>query len=197
MVRFNDSLSRAVVSDRTFGRVGAPWEFNLRDVLRWCELSEAALELPTAGDPDDEAVRAAVVATFPVVYWHRMRTAEDRAHAAALFEQHFGLGSFVHAQPAVVPGDDATRLGVAVLRRGDAATHDMTGCSPMLLLREQLPPMEAAAAALVRGWMAILVGPAASGKTVLSRSLALLAGAQLHEVRLSAAASTHSVGGWR
>ena len=183
MVHFNDDLSRAVVTDRSFGRVGAPWEFNLRDVLRWCELAEAALELPGAAAEDVAAVTAAVVATFPVVYLHRMRTAEDRAHTAALFAKHFGLGSFVHAPPVVVPGTDATRLGVALVRRGDGATLDTMSSQPMLLLREQLPPMEAAAAALARGWMAVLVGPAASGKTFLSRSLALLAGARLHEVR--------------
>jgi midasin len=184
MVHFNESLARAVVSDRTFGRDGAPWEFNLRDVLRWCELAEAALEPSRAGTPDDvAAVSAAVVATFPVVYLHRMRTAEDRAHTTALFAKHFGLDSFASAPPVVVPGKDATRLGVALLRRGDAATRDTMSSHPMLLLREQLPPMEAAAAALARGWMAVLVGPAASGKTVLARSLALLAGAQLHEVR--------------
>ena len=188
MVRFNGSLSHAVVSERAFGRAGAPWEFNLRDVLRWCELSEAALEWPAAAAPDDGAVKAAVVATFSVVYLHRMRTAEDRDHAVALFEAHFGHGSFVFSPPAVVPGRDATRLGVAVLRRGDAATLNTTACSPMLLLREQLPPTEAAAAALARGWMVILVGPAASGTTVLSRSLALLSGARLHEVRRSAVA---------
>jgi len=184
MVHFNDSLSRAVVSERSFGRVGAPWEFNLRDVLRWCELAEAAVELPDGGAPaDGSAVTAAVVATFPVVYFHRMRTAGDRAHTTALFSKHFGLGSFVYAPPVLVPGRDTTRLGVALLQHGDAATRGSASALPALLLRAQLPPMEAAAAALARGWMAILVGPAASGKTVLARSLALLAGARLHEVR--------------
>jgi midasin len=183
MVHFNDSLSCAVVSDRTFGRVGAPWEFNLRDVLRWCELAEAALELPGATATVDGAISAAVVATFPIVYLHRMRTAEDRAHAAALFGEHFSLGSFAHVPPVVVPGIDATRVGVALLRHGGTSTCDTTSSTPMLLLHDQLPPTEAAAAALARGWMAILVGPAASGKTVLARSLALLAGARLHEVR--------------
>ena len=182
MVHFNESLARAVVSDRTFGRDGAPWEFNLRDVLRWCELTEAAVEaLGTSAAPDDAAIRAAVVATFPVVYLRRMRTAEDRAHTAALFSKHFGLESFGDAPPVVVPGCDVTRLGVAILPHGNAASR---GSMPMLLLRQQLPGMEAAAAALARGWMAILVGPSASGKTVLARSLALLAGARLHEVRV-------------
>ena len=195
MVHFNESLSRAVVADRAFGRVGAPWDFNLRDVLRWCELAEAALELPAAAAPDDGAISAAVVATFPVVYLHRMRTADDRAHAAALFGKHFGLGSYVSVPPVVVPGHDATHLGVARLLRSDAASGNTARSTPVLLLREQLPPMEAAAAALARGWMAILVGPAASGKTMLSRSLALLAGARLHEVRSPAAARSVSRAG--
>jgi midasin len=186
MVHFNESLSHAVVSDRTFGRDGAPWEFNLRDVLRWCELTEAAAEASSTSAADD-AFYAAAAATFPVVYLRRMRTTADRDLAAALFCKHFGLDSYVDAPPVVVPGSDVTRVGVAILPRGNAASRNVV---PALLLRQQLPCMEAAAAALARGWMAILVGPSASGKTVLARSLALLAGARLHEVRALPAASS-------
>ena len=185
MVHFNESLSRAVVSDRAFGRDGAPWEFNLRDVLRWCELTEAAVEASGTSAPDEDAINAAAAATFPVVYLRRMRTAEDRARTAALFSKHFGLGSYGDAPPVVVPGVEVTRVGVAVLPHGNAPSCNV---APMLLLCQQLPCMEAAAAALARGWMAILVGPSASGKTVLARSLALLAGARLHEVRAVPAA---------
>ena len=34
MVEFNTALNREVVSQRCWGHAGAPWEFNLRDLLR-------------------------------------------------------------------------------------------------------------------------------------------------------------------
>ena len=36
LVDFNTALNREVVSQRLWGQAGAPWEFNLRDLLR-CE----------------------------------------------------------------------------------------------------------------------------------------------------------------
>ena len=38
MIEFNDRLCREVVVERRWGGCGAPWEFNLRDMFRWCEL---------------------------------------------------------------------------------------------------------------------------------------------------------------
>jgi midasin len=35
MIAFNSEL-QAAVQQRAFGATGGPWEFNLRDVLRWC-----------------------------------------------------------------------------------------------------------------------------------------------------------------
>ena len=188
MVRFNHALSRAVVSERRFGRAGAPWEFNLRDVLRWCELAEASVELPAAGGAasaaEETAIAASVFATFPVIYLHRMRTGDDRAHTHALFAAHFPSAAAPSPSPAVVTSPDAVRVGVARLQRASGApVQTGAATAQLLLLREQLPALEAATAALSQGWMAVLVGPAASGKTALARSLASLAGARLHEVR--------------
>lgn len=34
LFRFTDRLEREVVRERLWGQTGAPWEFNLRDLLR-------------------------------------------------------------------------------------------------------------------------------------------------------------------
>jgi midasin len=39
MVDFNSTIHKSVVVKHDFGDAGSPWEFNLRDVFRWCELS--------------------------------------------------------------------------------------------------------------------------------------------------------------
>ena len=39
MVSTLDDLHQGCNVTRSFGAVGAPWEFNLRDLLRWCQLA--------------------------------------------------------------------------------------------------------------------------------------------------------------
>ncbi len=39
---------------RTFGAAGGPWEFNLRDLLRWCQLAEAAVPPAPSNTPEGE-----------------------------------------------------------------------------------------------------------------------------------------------
>ena len=198
MVAFNEALAAAVVSERSFGRAGAPWEFNLRDVLRWCELSEAAAAVDGGADAREAALPSAAAALSPVIYMHRLRTDEDRAAAAALFAVHFPGAPAAHplAMPQLRLCDQEMQTGVATLARAGAAAPSPPACVARLaLLRGQVPALSAASAALSRGWMVSLVGPAACGKTTLARSLATLVGATLHEVRPPLA--SHPGGGQR
>lgn len=40
MVRFNGRVFEDTMLAHAYGHLGSPWEFNLRDILRWCELVE-------------------------------------------------------------------------------------------------------------------------------------------------------------
>jgi len=194
MVAFNEKLARAVIVDRRFGRSGAPWEFNLRDVLRWCQLAERASE---ASGEESAAIADAVAAMFPVVYLHRFRTAEDRAAAAELFIQHFPDASppWPLVQPQLRLSRSAVFVGSARLQRSVAQSSD---CGVDLsLLRCQMPVLEASAAALEQGWMLALVGQSAAGKSSVARMLAGMAGAKLHEVRSPSPPFTDTRGGRR
>ena len=44
MVAFLQALHGAANVQRSFGASGGPWEFNLRDLLRWCQLVEQAVQ---------------------------------------------------------------------------------------------------------------------------------------------------------
>lgn len=39
MVAFLANLHHSANVKRTLGAAGGPWEFNLRDLLRWCQLA--------------------------------------------------------------------------------------------------------------------------------------------------------------
>lgn len=43
MVRFNGRVYEDTMVAHAYGHSGSPWEFNLRDILRWCELVEGIL----------------------------------------------------------------------------------------------------------------------------------------------------------
>ena len=48
MVLLLDDLHHKTNVERAFGGAGSPWEFNLRDLLRWCHLAESARCIPSA-----------------------------------------------------------------------------------------------------------------------------------------------------
>ena len=81
----------------------------------------------------------------------------------------------------------ATRVGVGV---SCAMKRRNGNASVVSVLRGQTGALEAAAQCASRGWMTILVGPPASGKTSVAQCLADLAGRTLRRVALTAATDT-------
>ncbi len=66
MISFNSSLQDAVSVQRAFGKDGAPWEFNLRDVLRWTSV----LQRPPKHDLHPAEVSICIgFAIRQTVYW--------------------------------------------------------------------------------------------------------------------------------
>ena len=49
MVSFLSALHQGANVQRSFGAAGGPWEFNLRDLLRWCDLAEGVLPSTASG----------------------------------------------------------------------------------------------------------------------------------------------------
>ena len=187
MVHFIGSLADASKEvGGTFARAGAPWEFNLRDLLRWCDIAGKAARVHD-GDFD-----RAIDATFETLFSQKLRTAADRAKCVELFAGSFGRSPRARPPPAVSLRDGNLHVGDASFLCGSfdaksvgAGDHDSLG-----LLRGQLPALEAAAHCCAEGWMTIVAGPAASGKTSLVQTLATLAGKPLRQVALTAATDT-------
>ena len=54
MIAFLAALHEGANVHRSFGAAGGPWEFNLRDLLRWCQLAEAAVPAAPSNTPGGE-----------------------------------------------------------------------------------------------------------------------------------------------
>uniref|UniRef100_V5GS24 Midasin n=1 Tax=Kalmanozyma brasiliensis (strain GHG001) TaxID=1365824 RepID=V5GS24_KALBG len=178
MIRFNFELHHEVVVRHSFGRIGAPWEFNLRDLMRWLDLLHTDLGLNKLGDPIEHLAS---------LYVLRFRTPADRQAARELYRKAFGVSSHIdsHIVPTLTPSQ--VRIGHAVMQRKPSLSADK---QRLVLLPGQLPALEALIDCVHKEWLAILVGPTGSAKTSIVRLLAQLAGARLEEFHMNSGTDT-------
>ncbi|GAC77348.1 translation initiation factor 2C [Moesziomyces antarcticus T-34] len=178
MILFNFELHNEVVVKHSFGRIGAPWEFNLRDLMRWLDLLHTDLGLNKLGDPIEHLAS---------LYVQRFRTASDRRSARDLFKRAFpGAAS---SEPRMVTTITANhvRIGHAVMPREPASELQS---HRLALLQSQLPVLKALIDCVQKKWLSILVGPTGSGKTSVVRLVAQLAGARLEEFQMNSGTDT-------
>lgn len=179
MVQFSNRLVQEVMVDRKWGQRGGPWEFNLRDLFRWCQLMQTD-QSPGFFNPGQHV---------GLVYADRMRTEADKAQVLAVFRKVFGedfepyMGSRqFHITPLNL------QLGYSVLQRSGGAP--ITLDPPLSITHHSLRPLEALMKCVEMGWMVILVGPTASGKSSLVHLLALLTGHRLRVMAMNSAMDT-------
>jgi midasin len=110
MVDFNQRVFTETMEQNLYARLGRPWEFNLRDVFRWCQLVEHAqgdamralgLQRGQRGHIEGSAGAEGQVATgylataaahLDLCYLQRLRTPEDRRLLTRTFQRFFHEG---------------------------------------------------------------------------------------------------------
>uniref|UniRef100_A0A3Q3KQB7 Midasin n=1 Tax=Mastacembelus armatus TaxID=205130 RepID=A0A3Q3KQB7_9TELE len=179
MVDFSNRLVQEVCVERKWGQKGSPWEFNLRDMFRWCQLMQAD-QSPGFFSPGQHVT---------LVYADRMRTEADKAQVLSVFRKVFGedfepyTGSRqFHITPLNL------QVGFSVLQRSGGAPVALD--PPLSITHQALRPLESLMKCVEMGWMTILAGPTASGKTSLVRLLALLTGHRLRVMAMNSAMDT-------
>uniref|UniRef100_A0A8C4L875 Midasin n=1 Tax=Equus asinus asinus TaxID=83772 RepID=A0A8C4L875_EQUAS len=179
MVAFNNQIDHEVTVEKKWGQKGGPWEFNLRDLFRWCQLMLVD-QSPGCYDPGQHVF---------LVYGERMRTREDKEKVIAIFKDVFGSNSnpymgtrLFHITPYNV------QLGYSVLSRGSYVPPPSR--RPLLLLHQSLQSLESIMKCVQMSWMVILVGPASVGKTSLVQLLAHLTGHTLKIMAMNSAMDT-------
>ncbi len=178
MILFNFELHNEVVVKHSFGRIGAPWEFNLRDLMRWLDLLHTDLGLNKLGDPIEHLAS---------LYVQRFRTASDRRSARELFKRSFPGAASSEPRMMTTITANHVRIGHAVMPREPASELQS---HRLALLQSQLPVLEALIDCVQKKWLSILVGPTGSGKTSVVRLVAQFAGARLEEFQMNSGTDT-------
>ncbi|XP_037888619.1 midasin [Glossina fuscipes] len=93
MVRFSELLDRGLLA-MEFGYKGGPYEINLRDILRWCDLliHPQTCYCPQPGKTFVECFDEFLLTVYErmkLVYYQRMRCAADKAFIRNAFAQVF------------------------------------------------------------------------------------------------------------
>ena len=174
LIRFNNRLHMDTMVHRSYGQQGSPWEFNLRDIIRSCEI--------VAGCPDtlkDDCF-------LNTVYLQRMRTVDDRHKVVELFEEVFEKKPSIHQSKMLYVNPHCLTVGNASIRRNNFQSYKMQN-NQLNIFPGILNSLEAAMHCIHQGWLCILIGQNSSGKTSLIRLLAQLSGNTLNELNLSSA----------
>ncbi|XP_019064368.1 midasin isoform X2 [Fukomys damarensis] len=179
MVAFNNQIDHEVTVEKKWGQKGGPWEFNLRDLFRWCQLMLVD-QSPGYYDPGQHVF---------LVYGKRMRTRKDKEKVVAVFKDVFGSNSSPYMGTGlfhITPYD--VQLGYSILSRGNYVPHPSR--RPLLLLHQSFQSLESIMKCVQMSWMVILVGSASVGKTSQVQLLAHLTGHTLKIMAMNSAMDT-------
>ena len=177
IVQFNTFVQEDI-DTRRYGQLGSPWEFNLRDVFRWCELISNYYDRTGIID---------VGAFADTIYIQRLRCHSDRKLLSDRFEYCFGY-KCIRSIPRVTYDHESTYFGLARLKRYtkilDAINSTFLGEEPNLF-RSLLSPLEAVSLCVELSWPCLLVGSAASGKSTILKLLAESCNTRMEEIALT------------
>ena len=176
MIAYMAVLNDETMVRRSFAREGAPWEFNLRDVIRWATLIHRT-------DPPAHPSEY----LSPIIL-QRFRTPADRERAQELFSGLFP-GETQVDRPPVYVAPTHLEIGHHHSQRGGRLSALRSGC----VLPSSLAALESLGLCVDNSWLAILTGPRNTGKTALVRVMANIMGKTLREVSINNATDATDV----
>lgn len=166
LIRFVSQMEHQLTFEKSFGSHGGPWEFNLRDVLRWLKLLTASDPLLRTGQVDDY---------LDIVVRQRFRTQKDREHVNKLYEAVMDAPPKTHSLYHTITSR-LGQVGLAALDRNDLTQPESF---PTMDQVPRLQEIESLMICVKQNIPCILSGPSGVGKTVLLEHLAAVAGKSL------------------
>lgn len=169
MIQFTIRLEAALKSGQGFGRQGGPWEFNLRDIIRWLALLHDTSGL--------EEVPGHPAEFLDTVFLRRFRNMEDRLRVEALFREIFNDHVPCPLPPHPSLSSIFAQFGHTLAQRTPIWGHR----PPSAPVQHDPYALQTATRCLQQGWLVILTGTQGSGKSSVVRHLANVCGAGLYE----------------
>lgn len=191
MVRFNCIIQKDI-DDRKFGQLGSPWEFNLRDVFRWCQLVSEHFKVKNEIDCGIFA---------EAIYVQRLRSNEDRTVLRDIYQECFGESSSlsrtldfsIHPSHILVGNAAVTKNKSVVLGTNNMVQN---GKEPHAF-RTHFRSMESILHCVNMNWPCLIVGQASSGKSTLLKLAADFCNVKLEEVVLTPSSDVNElIGGF-
>ena len=165
---FVNELDTQIVQQRRFGTQGGPWEFNLRDTLRWLDLILSKERLLGAGTSFE---------FLDTLFTLRFRNVLDRAAVHKIYTSwfpgtHFDRNYYHNLSPEVY------QVGMGFIFREFSIDRSLSDIRADLPL-PHLPIMESLMICVQKNWPVILSGSSGSGKTSILKRLASATGTDL------------------
>ena len=189
MIEFNSRMYNDSMIHGKFGRKGSPWEFNLRDIFRWCSLimkysPSKLLEKQNYPLMVEQASRF-----VNLIYLQRMRTKQDREYICEIFFEIFGINISYTSNPQYKLTSEYLQIGFTQLPVNQKSTLRVKN-SHLKILTGQLSILENIMNCIEMNWMTILLGSAGYGKTSIIQLLAKLLGKNLHQFWMNSSVDT-------
>ncbi|KAF9769272.1 hypothetical protein IL306_013319, partial [Fusarium sp. DS 682] len=166
LIQFVSHLDHKLAVEKSFGSQGSPWEFNLRDVLRWLKLLDSSDPLLYNAHPDD---------FLDIIVRQRFRTERDREEVSNLFT--FVSGSLPRQHSLY--HDINPMFGQVGLALLDRHPHSQPERLPNIDIVPRLSELESLMICVKQNVPCILSSPSGYGKSVLLEHVAALAGKSL------------------
>ena len=178
IVQLNARIRDAVTATKSFGQDGMPWNFNLRDLIRFLEFLSSRSPVQDIGNSLGFA--------FDLIYISRMRTHYDREQMMQLIVDSFTPApqfrrKFLYPQLSF----DTIHIGQSVLGRQSFQNRPNGRRLSNLFLNPNDRFLEQVASCLEKNWMVILTGPTRCDRARIITSLAALSGNHLEEIYLT------------
>mmetsp|Transcript_2552 Transcript_2552/g.9614 ORF Transcript_2552/g.9614 Transcript_2552/m.9614 type:complete len:5361 (-) Transcript_2552:2473-18555(-) len=176
IIQFNTRMHESIMVEYKFGRKGSPWEFNLRDVFRVCEMMKYDQEF----EHPDKYVE--------MLYCSRMRTVDDNACIRNLFLEVFGRPMNVLDNPTYQIHLDSIEIGSSlfpIASRHTSSDGVSLHVNSLRVLHSSLKVLETILQCIQMNFMCIVTGPSSAGKTATVRLAAELTGNTLKEFSMT------------
>lgn len=171
LILFMSKLEEQVVKKKQWGSSGAPWEFNLRDTLRWLSLIKSP-HITNSSLPSE---------FFDLIIRQRFRTDSDREKATELFESIFG--PIEKKDPYYLLDMNYVQAQSSLLRRN--ALIQFQTDTKVCNLQCNINILETILCCIQQAYPLILSGPSGSGKSSLIKLAANVIGARLYEFSMN------------